>query len=87
MANPNKGGQHTASQPSGQPVGGQWAQQQKKWVEKQEEAAKRHHQQQGQSESSGRQQGDNRTPDQTIGQVAEVANAERDPAKKKTGEF
>ena len=78
MTNPNKGG----AQPSGQPAGGQWAQQQKKWVEKQKKAAKQNPQQQAQNESSG-QQGDNRTPDEQIGQVA---YADRDPAKKKTGE-
>jgi hypothetical protein len=41
-------------------------------------------QQGGQHASEGRQQGDDRTPDKPIG---EVAYANRDPAKKKTGEF
>jgi hypothetical protein len=71
--------------PSGQPVGGQWAQQQKKGMEK--------HQQGGQHGNEGRRQqqaeqasgeGDERTPDKPIG---EMAYAQRDPAKKKTGEF
>ena len=75
--------QQAAEQPSGQPVGGQWAQQQKKGMQKQEQAGKKNQQQQAQNESSG-QQGDNRTPDEPIGQVV---YADRDPAKKKTGEF
>jgi hypothetical protein len=84
MTNPNKdGAQQSAAQPSGQPVGGQWAQQQKKGMEKQDQAGKKNQHQQAQNESSG-QQGDNRTPDESIGQVA---YADRDPAKKKTGEF
>ena len=41
-------------------------------------------QQQGGQPSTGGQQGDDRTPDKPIG---EVAYANRDPAKKKTGEF
>jgi hypothetical protein len=66
-------------------VGGQWAQQQKKGMEK--------HQQGGQHGNEGRRQqqaeqasgeGDERTPDKPIG---EMAYAQRDPAKKKTGEF
>lgn len=47
------------------------------------EADRRSQQQQGHNPQSG-QQGDNRTPDEPIG---EVAYANRDPAKKKTGEF
>jgi hypothetical protein len=77
--------------PSGQPVGGQWAQQQKKGMEKQQQSGGRPktRQQGGQDvgEGSGQQQagqGEERKPDQPIG---EVAYANRDPAKKKTGEF
>jgi hypothetical protein len=47
------------------------------------EVDRRSQQQQGQNPRNG-QQGDNRTPDEPIG---EVAYANRDPAKKKTGEF
>ena len=47
------------------PSGGQWAQQQKQGMEKQSQ------QQGGQHKSEGQQQqGDERTPDQPIGQVA-----------------
>ena len=59
------------------PMGGQWAQQQKKGMEKQK-------QQQGQNNQDAVQQGGERTPDKPIG---EVAYAQRDPTKKKTGEF
>ena len=77
MTNPTQ-----QKQSSGQPVGGRWAQQQKKWVEKQEQGAKRE-QHEAQNETGG-QQGDNRTPEKPIGPMA---FADRDPAKKKTGEF
>jgi hypothetical protein len=71
--------------PSGQPVGGQWAAQQKKGMEKQQNAAEPNTKQQGgQHVKESGQRGDERTPDQPVG---EVAYANRDPAKKKTGEF
>jgi hypothetical protein len=79
--------------PSGQPVGGQWAQQQKKGMEKQQQGGggAGRPQQGGQHDSNARRQqqagqgeGDERTPDKPIG---EMAYAQRDPAKKKTGEF
>jgi hypothetical protein len=77
----NKPNEH----PSGQPVGGQWAAQQKKGMDKQQSAGQPDTKQQGgqQVKESG-QQGDERTPDQPIG---EVAYANRNPVKKKTGEF
>ena len=66
----------TSKTPSGSPIPGAWAQQQKKGMENQKE---------GQFAPEGQSaDGDERTPDQPIG---EVAYANRDPAKKKTGEF
>jgi hypothetical protein len=65
-------------QPSGQRIGGQWAQQQKEWVEEQDQAAKR--KQQAQNDTGG-QQGDDRTHDEPM------AYPDRDPVRKKTGEF
>jgi hypothetical protein len=79
-----------SDKPSGQPVGGQWAQQQKKGLEKQQSAGQSSTGQQGgqpRDEGNRQQQagqGDERKPDQPIG---EAAYADRDPAKKKTGEF
>jgi hypothetical protein len=79
-----------SDKPSGQPVGGQWAKQQKKGMEKQQSANQSNTGQQGgQPSNQGNQQqqagqGDERKPDQPIG---EVVYADRDPAKKKTGEF
>lgn len=49
--------------------GGQWAEQQKKGLKKQAEAEK-HNQQKAQNDPNRQQQGDERTPDQPIGQVA-----------------
>jgi hypothetical protein len=83
----------TDKHPSGQPVGGQWAQQQKKGMEKQQSGGRpgRQQQQGGQHAGEGRRQQqagrgdeDEHTPDKPIG---EMAYAQRDPAKKKTGEF
>lgn len=68
-----------AKNPGGAPVPGAWGQEQKKGMEKQ-----RSQKQQSQESTSAPQQGDNRTPDEPIG---EVAYANRDPANKNTGEF